>query len=98
MILDTNGSRPSASGRPRIGPTDIRLEEGEFSEFNMFPIISYAFSSLGKVYSMGGDLSGTGGTSPKFEVGDGPCIRPFNISMITFRKKNTPRFLENWRI
>ena len=29
---------------------------------------------------MGGDLGGTGGRSPsKFEVGDGPCIRPPNI-------------------
>jgi len=29
---------------------------------------------------MSGDLEGTGGTvPPKFEVGDGPCIRPPNI-------------------
>jgi len=29
---------------------------------------------------MGGDLDGTGGTVlPKFEVGDGPRIRPTNI-------------------
>ena len=28
---------------------------------------------------LGGDLGGTGGTPPKFEVGDGPCIRPPNI-------------------
>ena|SRR6218665_818978 len=25
---------------------------------------------------MGGDIGGLGGRSPKFEVGDGPCIRP----------------------
>ena len=25
---------------------------------------------------MSGDLAGTGGTPPKFKVGDGPCIRP----------------------
>jgi len=30
---------------------------------------------------MGGDLGGVRGTVPtKFEVGDGPCIRPPNIS------------------
>src|SRR6218665_1636410 len=30
---------------------------------------------------MGGDLGGTEGTvTPNFEVGDGPCIRPPNIS------------------
>ena len=29
---------------------------------------------------MGGDLGGTGGPStPKFELGDGPCNRPPNI-------------------
>src|SRR6218665_3950939 len=28
---------------------------------------------------MGGDLEGTGERSPKFEVGNGPCIRPPNI-------------------
>ena len=29
---------------------------------------------------MGGDLGGLGAVLPKFEVGDGPCIRPSNIS------------------
>ena len=31
--------------------------------------------------AMGGDLAGPGGTGspPKFEMGDGPCIRPPNI-------------------
>jgi len=34
-----------------------------------------------KKHAMGGDLGGTGGWSPSnFEVGDGPCIRPPNIS------------------
>jgi len=28
---------------------------------------------------MGGDLGGWGRSPPKFEVGDGPCIRPSNI-------------------
>jgi len=37
------------------------------------------------VTAMGGDLGETGGTvPPKFEVGDGPCIRPPNISKSNF--------------
>jgi len=42
---------------------------------------SFAFFKLGGTITMGGDLGRTGGTVPqKFEVGDGSCICPPNIS------------------
>jgi len=36
-----------------------------------------------EIVHMCGDLEGAWGRSPKFEVGDGPCIRPHNISRST---------------